>query len=253
MRALRALLLAVVLGLSGGAALGQALVVDLAGHLVRVTTGFAGAELVIFGTTDDPRAEIVAVVRGPEAPVAVRHKERFLGIWYNSRAVTFDAVPGFYRVVSNRPVQEVVPAEVRRRQHLGLDEVLPPGGAARGAKRLTPEQVDAYRHAVVEGRKTSGLYAEDSNRRIAMVGGGLFRTSILLPKTAPLGTYQVQVFLVRDGAIRSVQSTPLIVSKDGINADIVTFAQDWRVAYGLLTVLLAAAVGWMAAVLLRRF
>lgn len=239
-------------GLVGESGRTQGLVVDVASHLVAVTTGFAGSEVVIFGTAEGP-GEIVAVLRGPDLPAPVRRKERLAGIWYNGRAVTFETAPSFYRVVTNRPLDEIAPPEQRQRHRLGLDQIIPPGSPVRGAKRLDAAQIESYRQALIAARKLSTHYLEDSNKRITNVGGGLFRTSIKLPKTAPLGTYQVQVFLFRDGRLQGAQTTPLIVSKDGINADIVDFAQKWRLAYGVLSVLLAVGLGWGASIILKRF
>ena len=43
----------------------QTLVADLSSHLVSVTTGFAGTDLLLFGAVAD-EGDVVVVVRGPD-------------------------------------------------------------------------------------------------------------------------------------------------------------------------------------------
>jgi hypothetical protein len=62
----------------------------------------------------------------------------------------------------------------------------------------------------------------------------------------------VQVILVRDGQVVTVQTTPLLVSKIGFSADVFDFAHHDSAFYGLIAILIAAAAGWTAAAAFRR-
>ncbi len=75
------------------------------------------------------------------------------------------------------------------------------------------------------------------------------------PYTGPLvlpGTYSVRFFLLRDGKLIAASSSPLQVNKTGVNAEISAFAHENAVFYGLLAILIAGFLGWLAAVILRR-
>ena len=55
--------------------------------------------------------------------------------------------------------------------------------------------------------------------KVDFLGERLFRTTITFPSNVPTGTYLVEVFLVRDKDVVSGQTTPLVVSKVGVDAD----------------------------------
>ena len=58
-------LIAILLGLSTpSASRAQALVADLSNHLVAITSGFNGAEILLFGAVEGP-GDVVVTVRGP--------------------------------------------------------------------------------------------------------------------------------------------------------------------------------------------
>ena len=67
------------------AAVGAAepLVADLSKHLVAITTGFAGTDVLLFGAVEGD-GDVVVVVRGPNHTETVRRKQRQFGIWVNS-------------------------------------------------------------------------------------------------------------------------------------------------------------------------
>jgi len=60
------------------------------------------------------------------------------------------------------------------------------------------------------------------------------------------------VLLVRNGKVVSAQTTPLIVSKIGLGADIFEFAHRHAVAYGVVAIVSALLAGWIAHLAFRR-
>ena len=78
---------------------------------IRVSSGFRGARIVLYGAVFDPKdrpSDIVVIVRGPDTPLRIARKTQVAGLWLNSRPVVFRGAPGFYRVASTRPLQEMV-------------------------------------------------------------------------------------------------------------------------------------------------
>ena len=67
----------------------------------------------------------------------------------------------------------------------------------------------------------------------------------------PTGTYLVEVFLVRDKDIVSGQTTPLVVSKVGVDAAVFEFSTRQPGFYGVIAVLTAVVAGWLASLPLR--
>jgi len=226
------------------AARAQQLVADLTSHLVAITTGFTGTSVVLFGAIEGG-GDIVVVVRGPERETVVRRKSRVAGIWLNTRSIAFDNVPSFYAVLSNKPVDDVVPANLRQLHEIGIDDL-----KLNPAEKAKPADITEFRAALIEEQQRGGLYDKQPGT-VNFLGDKLFRASLDFPATVPVGTYSIQVFLVRKGDIVAAQTTPLIISQTGLEADINDFAQNRSLLYGLVAVALAAMAGWGATFLFR--
>jgi uncharacterized protein (TIGR02186 family) len=79
----------------------------------------------------------------------------------------------------------------------------------------------------------------------------LFRTTITFPANVPTGTYLVEILLVRDKDVVGGQTTPLIVSKVGVDAAVFDFARNRSLAYGAIAVIMAVMAGWLASLPFR--
>jgi uncharacterized protein (TIGR02186 family) len=220
----------------------QALIADLSSHLIAITTGFSGTEVVLFGTTDGP-GDVAVVVLGPRGRVVVRRKDRVGGLWINRATMAFKQVPGYYALATSRPLSGLAARPVLARHEIGLENLpLVPelGPAAAG------EALSAFREALVRNKQRLGLY-EARPAAVSFLGERLFRTTIPFPSNVPIGTYTVWVFLIRDGDVITAQATPLSVSKLGLSAEVFDFAQQRPALYGLAAVFGAGMIGWAAA------
>lgn len=243
-------LAAFVLLLAVPARAAEPLVADLSKHLVAITTGFAGTDVLLFGAVEEVAGpaggDVVVVVRGPNRAEIVRRKDRRAGIWMNSGLADIANAPSFYRVAATRPLAELASPEVLERHQIGLDHLdldIRPMDRSAG-----PEQ---YRQALLRLKQSQGLYG-DKVQDIGFLGRRLFRTDMHFPANVPVGTYLVEVYLIAGGEVVSAQTTPLVISKIGLGADVYDFAHQQAVAYGIIAVLLAASAGWAAAVVLRK-
>lgn len=222
----------------------QGLVADLTTHLIAITTGFTGASVVLFGATDGP-GDVVVTVRGPEREMTVRRKERVAGIWVNIRQMSFAKVPSFYAVAASRPIEELMSPATASLYRLGVHNLkLEPVGAAPTAA------VGAFRAALEHAQQRAGLFVTRMGK-VDFLGERLFRSTISFPSNVPTGTYLVEVFLVREKDIVSGQTTPLVVSKVGIDAEVSEFSYRQPGFYGAIAVLTAMVAGWLASLPFR--
>jgi uncharacterized protein (TIGR02186 family) len=227
------------------AAAAEPLIADLTSHLIAITTGFTGTNVVLFGSTDGA-GDIIVVVRGPERDTIVRRKSRVAGLWINKRQVTFTSVPSYYAVFSSRPLEEIAPPSVQALHQIGLTN-LHLGVLER---KRSPDDVANFRAALIRDRQRDGLFG-DTVGRVNFLGDRLFRATITFPANVPTGTYLVEIFLVRDKGVVTGQTTPLVVSQAGIDAEINEFAGRWAFFYGVVAVVGAAMAGWLASLPFR--
>ena len=111
---------------------------------------------------------------------------------------------------------------------------------------IDPATADAFRAGLIRNKIAAGLFADDV-LPVTVLSNRLFRTSIHLPANVAIGTYTVAVYYLRDGSAVHAQTTPLVVSKTGIGADVFLFAHTNSAAYGVLAIIIAVASGWLAA------
>lgn len=239
-----------VLALIAAVALGPAraapLIADLSKHLVAITTGFAGTDVLLFGAVEE-RGEVVVIVWGPRQEIAVHRKSRVAGIWINTAKMTFERAPSFYAIASSRPLEEVASEQVLDRHEMGVERLrlLLPRAIA------SPDVARAWREALIRNKQKLGHYAREVGQ-VSFLGERLFRTLVVFPANVPTGTYLIEVYLLQDGRVISAQTTPLVVGKIGLEAEIFDFAHNYSAYYGLIAILVALVAGWLAHIALRR-
>lgn len=223
------------------------LVADLSNHLIAITTGFSGTDVLLFGATDGP-GDIAVVVRGPGENEVIRRKGRKGPVWVNTDQVAFREAPSYYRVASSRPLDEFAPQTLLARYQIGIDNIrintLPDTA-------LEPKEVADFRKALVRLKTEANLYDQGLGA-INFMSNRLFRTELHFPSNVPTGTYLVEVYLFRDGDVTSAEIIPLNISQVGMSADVFDFAHNLAPLYGLVSILLAASAGWVANAAFRR-
>ncbi len=259
LRRIAATLMAFTVGGACGLASAQAekLIVSISNHRVTVTSSYSGEELVLFGSVERDAStparhggyDLVVTVAGPRADMVTRRKERKFGIWVNADSRQFLNVPTYLSIASNRAIDAIAPADVRRRQQLGIDNILLTQRV--GIDYADVVASDPFRRAFVRLRTEHGLYRESASS-VTFLTPTLFRTGIPLPAEVPTGTYDVNIKLFADGAMVGDTQTAFEIVKVGFEQFIATAAHQHGLAYGLATALMALMTGWMASIVFRR-
>lgn len=248
--ALLALLAACAFG--GADARAQSLVATLSTENVPILSNFTGERIAVFGVIDPgnsirPRDgyDVVVTVRGPRGAVTVRRKEQWGPMWLNLEARRYIAIPAFISIVSNRPLDRIAQAEVRDDLRIGVDALIPPQTASRGAND------PVFRDALQRIRRQQELFLESDNR-VKFITPTVFQAEIELPGAVPLGAYDVEVALFSDGALAARTNLKFTVSKYAVEQWVAEAAHKSPILYGAATSLLALLIGWLASVIFRR-
>jgi uncharacterized protein (TIGR02186 family) len=191
----------------------------------------------------------VVVLRGPERALVVRRKSRVLGLWLNTAAETYDAVPGYFAIAATRPVADIAAPSVLARYQLGLDHLRLDPEVGAGAP--DPEREVAFRAGLLRLKQGEGLYGAKASQ-VSFSGPNLFRAEFTIPSNVPLGNYKAEAYLFRDGILVAAQSSPLFVDKSGLERELFLVSRRDPALYGAVAIVVAVAAGWLAAVAFRR-
>ena len=235
----------VLLQIPADAARDEALAIDLSQDLIGISTGFKGADVLLFGATEGD-GDVIVVVRAPNSQVVVRRKERIAGIWINASELVFDDAPGFYHIAASAPLEDLLPVPVLNANQIGTEHI-----AFKPHLFTSLDQEEAFRTALIRNKQRSQLYT-DAPRNVDFRGKRLFRTRVALPANVPTGDYAVTVYLVRNGEIADRSESLLQVRKVGMEAKITEFAFEHAPLYGLIAVIIALIAGWFAGFVFRK-
>lgn len=217
------------------------LVADLSRHLIAIDSGFTGTDVLLFGARNDS-GDVVVVIRGPLSNITIRKKERYGGVWVNRHSQEYASIPAYYYMVSTRPLSTINSASLLKALQIGPEQLLPLAQSA-------DEQ--AFHEAWLRNRAREGLY-QVAEYPVAFMGETLFKTVIPFPQSIPRGSYTAEVYLVSDGQLIGMQSTPLVVDKQGMDATIFEIAHRLPTFYGIMCVFIALIAGWMAGIIFRK-
>ncbi|MEO7053725.1 MAG: TIGR02186 family protein [Rhizomicrobium sp.] len=245
----RALLFGFLLAATPASA--QQLVSGISQDLIQITSTYRGSDIVVFGAIEgqpagEPRTprDIVVVVRGPEADITVRRRDRVAGIWINHDAAKLSGMPSYYFLASSRPLKAIAPQSALTHYSIGLQNLQP--DAVHSHHDYEPFRQAALRHLTKDR-----LYTEAAGG-VEFLSETLFRAHVPVPAGVTRGQYKVEVYLFRDGEVQSAQSTPLFIDQTGLERRLYNFAHNQPFGYGLAAVVMAVIMGWISSLLFRR-
>ena len=231
---------------------------DVSSRAIAITSAFTGTEIVVFGSvlhSRQPSAEagyydVIAVLEGVPEPIVTRRKSNVAGVWVNTDSFDFESVPSYYAIASTRPIEEIADEAFLKQHAIGLDYArLSP--AARSVVNSSPEDLKAFKEAVVRIREKDGLYFK-ADYAVIFIGKSLFRASIALPANVPVGPLTARVYLFREGELLSSFQQQVRLEREGLERLLYWFAMRYPALYGLVTVMVAIIAGLLASALFRR-
>lgn len=227
-------------------AVASEITVDLSDPIVKITAGFSGTDLLIFGVAPG-EGDVVVVVRGPIKQEVVRKKEQVAGVWVNRRQLVLENVPSVYMMASNRALDEFLPGGIAHIHQIGVENI-----HMKPSKEYADvEDWEEFRHALIRNKEKQNLYKWKPGN-LVFQGNRLFRTKIHFPANLTVGTFGIDTYLINKGEMVAFETTLLNVRKFGLEAEVYNFAHRHSFAYGVLAILVAGLAGWLANAAFRK-
>jgi uncharacterized protein (TIGR02186 family) len=229
----------------------ERMVLSLSAATVTIRSNFTGTDVVLFGAVvgapaPPPAYDLVVAVVGPAHNLTARRKAPVGGLWLNTDSRTFIAVPDYFALLANRPFARIADEPTRRR--LGLTPVsrIVPGAAAAAA----PDLGD-FRAALIRLKTGERLWTIRPSG-VDFIIPTLFRATIPIPADVPVGGFTIEAVLFAGGAPVATAQQHLVVEKSGFEDQVVQWAENDAVLYGLGSAAMALAFGFLASVAFRR-
>ena len=222
----------------------QKIYFDLSQKQINIDTNFTGKELILFGLAE-PNYDIVIVVSGPKKDLTIRNKNRILGLWFNTKSITYINVPKVYFISSYKDINDVINQKSRFNNEIGFNNI-----------KLIPKNkkdlfVDLknWNESLIRVQKQKNLYKHFD---LKIVDERLFQTKLYFPSHIPMGKYDVTTYKIKDGKIVSSSNRIILINKSGIGNEIYLFAKNHSIYYGIGTIFLALILGIAGAAIFRK-
>ncbi|MFZ1908295.1 MAG: TIGR02186 family protein [Burkholderiales bacterium] len=213
---------------------------------VRISTGFTGQHIFVYGTASRA-GDIVIRVTSPDEASALSRKGRVGPFWLKRGKLLVDRVPGLVYLLSNRPLEEIAGRAVLERHGLTFHATLAQAQVSGGPARAFQNWQSAFERL----KQRQGLYRKLESD-VHIEGGRLFSANFPLPATLPVGNYRLDIYSFRNGELVARHSSTLRVNEIGIERWVSRITLDYPVAFGILFTLAAALLGLAFSMLLRR-
>ncbi len=211
---------------------------------------YGGASLKVEGTVA-PGAQVLVVVRGPEAAEAFNKKGRFGPVWVNVGHVSISGVPSLFLRYSSGPVKDML-----TRESLNQDQL--DDAAIKAQMVVEPKAMDqeTIRDNYLSLKSQQGFYKEvEGAVKLGTPGPGGVPFVLDLPwsRKAPPALYDVTAYECRDGLVAAKTTARLEVRETGLPEKIAALAKNRVYLYGMLCVLIAMVAGFGIDFIMARF
>ncbi len=227
-------------------ALARSIISGISTNEINIDTKFNGTEILLFGAKGDA-GNIVVAVRGPKKNFLVTKKQKLLGIWYNGERIKFKDSFSYYSLFSTFNDDQVT-NQLLSQLELGTSNLkfMP------SASNFSEDRKNEFQLQLVNKLEKDNLYTSGASK-IEFLDETLFKVILRFPKNIARGVYTVEIYLINENDLISFQSIPIYVNQVGMSATISDQSYQQPLLYGLLSVIMALVIGWLANYLFVRF
>ncbi len=232
---------------------------------VHISAGFSGEEVFIYGRVPAGTERVVSVISSPTtATVRLMEKGRVGPFWLGVHQYAVHRVPRLYLVSLSCPQGNVLypcpesdalaavnPALARIGEIVGLRELEERAEVDVLRGKAGRQEVLRLLRGFWKLQASRGLYAVNTNR-IRLNDDSMYYYQAVLPAEAPEGRYEISAFFLAGDGVIGTASTELFVGRSGMVAWLSRLAERRALLYGLITIGIALAAGWLAGTVFRK-
>lgn len=221
---------------------------DLSDPEIEIQTNFKGKEVIIFGLLEKD-FDIIINIKGPKKNTRVRKKERLFGFWFNTQKVIYKDLPIIFFIASTSPIKKILNDDTIIKNSLYFDESIINLITQRNFNYSDKNNNKSWNKNLIEIKKNKNFYKEYD---IKTIDDKLFQTRIFFPSNTIPGTYEVDIYKIKNKIIIGTKNKKIIIKRSGIGNKIYEFAHEHPAPYGIIAILLAIVAGLLAATAFRR-
>lgn len=214
---------------------------------INIGAFFNGTDITVQGTIPND-ADAVVRFKSGDQDVALKEKGKAMGVlWMNMEAVTFHHCPDIFMVATPRSLsRDSGPWKALNLGIASLEKQIEMTPA--------PEDKTVLFNEFVKLKSKHGAYASGFGEVTYQAGSNgmkLFCAHIAIPSGLKPGTYQVEVFTVKNGAVKSKTQTTVEVSETGFPKFLSSLAFGKPLLYGIVSVIIALAAGLLTGLIFQ--
>ncbi len=221
---------------------------DLSDSEIEIQTNFKGKEVIIFGLSESGFDTIINI-KGPKQNTKVRKKEKIFVFWFNTKKIVYKNLPSIFFIASSSPIKEILNEETIIKQALNFDLSLTNIITQRNFNFNDSNKPESWNSNLLKIKKEENFYKE---YKIKIIDDKLFQTKIFFPSNTIPGTYEVNIYQVKNKIIESMKNKKIIIKKTGIGNKIFKLAHKQPATYGIICIIFAIFAGLIAATAFRR-
>jgi|TARA_B100001093_G_scaffold401010_1_gene388558 hypothetical protein len=193
--------------------------------------------LTIFGYNKTKDLLVLKIV-GPNQKVILQKKTKFLNMWTWKKSGEF-SYPSLFHYYTNFKSEDI---DFRVKKDL-VDNI-----------KLVGKDDDNLKKDLIEKKMTLGLFYVKNNsfKSIEKNNQDFFKIPIKLPYNSLAGKYEISMEVFKEKKLVSKKSKFFFVQKPGLNSFIYKFAHNFSFLYGLVSVIVAIALGVGAGFIFRK-
>ena len=219
---------------------------DLSQDNIEIKTDFNGKEIIIFGLLKDNH-ETLLTIKGPPSKMKIQKKDRYLGVWINNKQIIYSNIPTLFFLSSSSKIDKILPSSTLINKNLSFEKILK--NKTFNQNFIFENNQDLWSKNFVRIKKKQLLYKEFEMK---IFKKKLFQTSVFFPPNTVPGTYNVDIYYIKNNTIINKDQKKIIVEKTGIGSKIYKFAKDNAATYGVFVIIFSILSGLIAATLFRR-